>query len=190
MRQPTLSPLLGAPAPVELMNTRWMRRGEHLDAIEHADGLRDWSVATGLVADDAALPDVAELREWRALRDALRAIAAEATDDPRTPVAPMRLDEAAEILNASLGVQREVRRFGWRDGRPALEPAAGDCWEAARGRIAVEALEILTDPAHRIRPCLAPNCPLYFVQSSARQRWCSDACGNRVRVARHAAKQL
>ncbi|MEU1601426.1 CGNR zinc finger domain-containing protein [Streptomyces sp. NPDC005708] len=36
-----------------------------------------------------------------------------------------------------------------------------------------------------MRPCLAPNCLLFFVKNHARREWCSPACGNRVRVARH-----
>jgi predicted RNA-binding Zn ribbon-like protein len=36
-----------------------------------------------------------------------------------------------------------------------------------------------------LRACYAPGCVLYFVQDHPRREWCSTACGNRVRAARH-----
>jgi predicted RNA-binding Zn ribbon-like protein len=47
-------------------------------------------------------------------------------------------------------------------------------------------VDILTGPAAtRLRACYAPGCVLYFVKAHPRREWCSDACGNRVRAARH-----
>ena len=39
--------------------------------------------------------------------------------------------------------------------------------------------------AARLRACYAPGCVLYFVKTHPRREWCSVACGNRVRAARH-----
>ncbi|WP_071936732.1 CGNR zinc finger domain-containing protein [Rhodococcus sp. 2G] len=39
-------------------------------------------------------------------------------------------------------------------------------------------------PATLLRRCEAPRCVLYFTRYNPRQHWCSDICGNRVRVAR------
>jgi predicted RNA-binding Zn ribbon-like protein len=36
-----------------------------------------------------------------------------------------------------------------------------------------------------IRACPGPACVLYFVRDHPRREWCSAACGNRARVARH-----
>jgi predicted RNA-binding Zn ribbon-like protein len=36
-----------------------------------------------------------------------------------------------------------------------------------------------------LRACYAPGCVLYFVNSHPRREWCSTACGNRARAARH-----
>jgi predicted RNA-binding Zn ribbon-like protein len=33
--------------------------------------------------------------------------------------------------------------------------------------------------------CYAPGCVLYLVKDHPRREWCSTACGNRVRAARH-----
>ena len=39
--------------------------------------------------------------------------------------------------------------------------------------------------ANLARATHAPGCVLYFVQDHPRREWCSTACGNRARVARH-----
>ncbi len=39
--------------------------------------------------------------------------------------------------------------------------------------------------AARLRACYAPGCVLYFIKTHPRREWCSVACGNRVRAARH-----
>ena len=49
-----------------------------------------------------------------------------------------------------------------------------------------EAIELFTGPAAvNLRACNAPGCVLYFVKSHPRREWCSEACGNRARAARH-----
>src|SRR3954447_9124809 len=41
----------------------------------------------------------------------------------------------------------------------------------------------------RIGFCDAPSCGLFFERTRRNQRWCSPECGNRARVARHAARR-
>jgi predicted RNA-binding Zn ribbon-like protein len=41
------------------------------------------------------------------------------------------------------------------------------------------------EDAARLRACYAPGCVLYFIKTHPRREWCSVACGNRVRAARH-----
>ncbi|HEY3005705.1 MAG TPA: CGNR zinc finger domain-containing protein [Kribbellaceae bacterium] len=38
------------------------------------------------------------------------------------------------------------------------------------------------------RACYAPGRVLYFVTGHPRREWCSTACGNRARAARHYAR--
>ncbi|MEU6371296.1 CGNR zinc finger domain-containing protein [Streptomyces sp. NPDC046931] len=40
-----------------------------------------------------------------------------------------------------------------------------------------------------LRACQAPGCVLFFVANRPTREWCSAACGNRARVARHYARQ-
>lgn len=52
--------------------------------------------------------------------------------------------------------------------------------------ITAEAVELFTGERHsRLRACYAPGCVLYFVKDHPRREWCSAACGNRARAARH-----
>ena len=55
-------------------------------------------------------------------------------------------------------------------------------------RIAWSAIGLLGDPDRaRLRRCGA--CGLYFEATRPDRRWCSNACGNRTRVARHHARR-
>ena len=56
----------------------------------------------------------------------------------------------------------------------------------ALAAVATDAVHLLTVPnATQLRACQAPGCVLYFVKSHPHREWCSEACGNRVRAARH-----
>jgi predicted RNA-binding Zn ribbon-like protein len=49
-----------------------------------------------------------------------------------------------------------------------------------------ESITLLGGPdAAKLRACHAPGCVLYFVKTHPRREWCSIACGNRARAARH-----
>jgi predicted RNA-binding Zn ribbon-like protein len=57
---------------------------------------------------------------------------------------------------------------------------------AALSLLAVESIDLLTGAAAgSLRACHAPGCVLYFVKDHPRREWCSTACGNRARAARH-----
>jgi predicted RNA-binding Zn ribbon-like protein len=81
-------------------------------------------------------------------------------------------------------------RLEWPDGEEptATNVLASRTAESPRLRavLAASAVELLAG-AHRehLRACPAPRCVLYFVKEHARQEWCSVACGNRARAARH-----
>jgi predicted RNA-binding Zn ribbon-like protein len=139
----------------------------------------------------SATVDAASLRE---LRRAARAVFAVTV----SPAPPSRADAthlmspatAAECLtNAIAGLElthelrvtdgevRTVRMTGTRDTRLVL------------GSIALAVADFLTGPlADRLRSCQAPRCVRYFVQSHGKQQWCKQSCGNRARVAKHAAR--
>ncbi|MFF4902645.1 CGNR zinc finger domain-containing protein [Streptomyces sp. NPDC001068] len=192
----TKAPLLGEPLAVELMNTFYLDRGSAQEALDDDAAVAAWlrAVADRLAAE-AGL-EIEHLAEnevgtaagaLRTLRDALRRLASEMTDDPRPPVTGPELTrpEALAALNASARAWPEL---AWpAAGEPSrLYRGSGTAAEFAVQLIAHQAVELFAGPDRaRLRPCLAPNCPLFFVKNHARREWCSAACGNRVRVARH-----
>ncbi|PRX47827.1 putative RNA-binding Zn ribbon-like protein [Prauserella shujinwangii] len=179
--------LPGEPLPVRLMNTRWAdRHGVH-DVLATEDGLRDWLVATGQ-AEGGPTPGGEDLDRFRALRDALRSLAALSTGDtrPAATMAAADIDGAVAEVNAAVARAVTWPRLIHRAG--ALDRSTGCSGgpaERALSGIAREAVDLLTDPERRLRACYAPGCVLYFVKDHPRREWCSTACGNRARVARH-----
>ncbi|MEI6252351.1 MAG: ABATE domain-containing protein [Mycobacteriaceae bacterium] len=179
--------LPGEPVPVRLMNTIWAdTSGIHDDLATTAD-VRDWLMATE-VCDRITSCSRRELQRARLLRDALRRLAAFLTVDPRqaaqSPLAD--LDEAMNAVNA-LTADTQPDRLTLRHGHltrvdaTSVSPAT-----TALAKVATEAVHLLTGPdASRLRACQAPGCVLYFVKAHPRREWCSEACGNRTRAARH-----
>ncbi|MGV5047578.1 CGNR zinc finger domain-containing protein [Rhodococcus pyridinivorans] len=88
------------------------------------------------------------------------------------------------------GVLDRVRiRPGIVSGKDYLHASWGDPsgnpFDELTAEIAVSAMVAVTGfPATLLRRCEAPRCVLYFTRYNPRQHWCSDICGNRVRVAR------
>ncbi|MGW0086002.1 CGNR zinc finger domain-containing protein [Streptomyces sp. NPDC003393] len=192
----TSATLLGEPLPIELMNTVALDRGRTCDALADDAGPAAWLRAvadrlgpvSGLEADQIDEHTVRPVAgELRALRDALRQLAAEVTDDPRPPATASgsARHEAIATLNA---LARAWPELVWpADGPPSrMYRGSGTAARLAVQLIAHQAVVLLTGPdRERLRPCLAPNCLLYFFKNHPRREWCSPACGNRVRVARH-----
>ena len=67
-----------------------------------------------------------------------------------------------------------------------LEPAGEvDPLEELLARVAVSAIELAEEG---IGFCDAPSCGQFFARDRSNQKWCSNHCGTRARVARHAAR--
>ncbi|MGW5352892.1 ABATE domain-containing protein [Streptomyces sp. NPDC004031] len=174
--------------------TRWVRA--------HADALRADLAAGGdatapftaedFTADAAALAAAVEVRTaTRALfARAVRPGPASSADAGKLPSAAQALDR----LNAAAARVPYAPRLDWPADRPATAaraaartPRAADLVAAALAR---HAIAFLAGPdRERLRACPAPRCVRYFVKEHTRQEWCKPSCGNRARVARHAARQ-
>lgn len=177
------------PGPVRLMNTIWAdTHGVH-DELTDAAALRDW-LADVTDYDRAQLgkPKSEEFDDALRLRDSLRRLAAHCTGDDRPAAqSPVReVDQAVAVVN-SLVADRPHVELAIRDG--ALGAVAAPVASPTRSALAdlgYQGIELLTGPtAVNLRACHAPGCVLYFVKSHPRREWCSEACGNRVRAARH-----
>lgn len=164
-------PMAGPPA-LSLANTWTLVRGRLHDLLADPDDLERWLEREGL-------PGRSELAEFRALREAIT--------DAFTAVSrgePPPAETVAQINGAS---RREpvAPRLDWGGGEPEIELAGSDSLAA----VARSAITLLAGPdRHRLRECAAPDCPLFFLTGNPRRRWCSTACGTRVRVARHLAR--
>jgi predicted RNA-binding Zn ribbon-like protein len=186
MSAPYAGPLRDEPLAVELHNTRYATSAGPVDALADAEQAQAWlqALADRLPGADGAPGAAACAADLIALRDAVRAaLQAAAGGSPQDP--------------ASLATINEASRRAARSPRAELEPGetaprrAEDTHGASRaeitaGAFARDAIDLLTGP-HRadLRVCGAPGCILMFVKEHPRREWCSSACGNRARQARH-----
>jgi predicted RNA-binding Zn ribbon-like protein len=184
----TPAPLLGEPLPVELMNTIWAdRHGVH-DALSTTAHLQAWLAA---VFPDRPAPEPGpdELARVRTLRDALRRLAATLTNDTRPAASSATTDVHRAVADVNSAAQQAPTwpQLAYRDGE-LNRTTAGITTPAKRAlsSIARDAIDLLAgDEPIALRACHAPGCVLYFVKGHPRREWCSVACGNRARAARH-----
>lgn len=193
----TPAPLLHEPLPVELMNTVWADRDGRHDALSSSEQTSTWLTAiaprSDLVGDGRLAGTTADAdlsQRLRVLRDALRRLAAEATQDPRATATSGSDDRAAAIVavNAAASASTRWTALHWvGDAAPTRSShASAPLPEALLAEIANEGIALLAGADRdRLRACLAPGCVLYFVKTHSRREWCSAGCGNRARVARH-----
>ena len=120
------------------------------------------------------LPEFAELR--RALRQLLEA----SIGGGPFPAA------AVEVLNEASARVPVVRRL---DPPDVVErPVASGPTARVLAEIAWSAIALLgTEGRERLRRCSA--CGRFFIATRTDRLWCSTACGNRTRVARHHARR-
>lgn len=193
------APRLDETRPIALANTIWTDRVGVHDALDDLDKVRAWVRGVGQRTtltpppgdDDGAGAATAE--RLIALRDAVRRLAAESTQDPRSLGQSIVPDQqtAVQIVNRAcagglvrpeLTVHRlnVTRHYVWSG------PSFAD---AVIELIARETIELVCSRQWEcLRPCVAPGCAYYFVKEHFRQQWCSAVCGNRARVARHAQR--
>ncbi|AEA23238.1 protein of unknown function DUF1470 [Pseudonocardia dioxanivorans CB1190] len=192
------APLLGEPLSIELANTSYAVRGHLREGLENPQQLARWlhdvrllpvvdatavdATAVDATVVDATVVDATDLAATRALRDAIRRLAA-ATVDAR----PLPAD-AVDLVNRHAAAPAR-----WRELRADPEPgtvarSAGGAVATALSEIAADAVDLLGGPRrHDLRACQGPGCVLFFVRSGRRE-WCSHGCGNRARAARHYAR--
>jgi predicted RNA-binding Zn ribbon-like protein len=178
--------LADEPVPVRLMATIWAD-GEGLhDDLAAPPSLDAWLDAIG--ADSSDVPATpGEFGRARDLRDATRRLAALVTGDDRPAAASAMADveTAVRTVNAVAG-ELPAARLTLSDGGLGLAPGdASSPVAAGLARVAVETQHLLAENGGLLRACYAPGCVLYFLKTHPRREWCSVACGNRARAARH-----
>ncbi|MFI8200139.1 CGNR zinc finger domain-containing protein [Streptomyces sp. NPDC085942] len=181
---------------MELVSTiRHDGDGGVLDELDTVEAAGQWlRRRAGGVGGIGELAVDGELREAVLLvRRAVRSLFARAVGPaPPSPVDAHRLmpvDEALAALNAASAREAVVPQLHWPSGgepTAALASAEADPRVRLVALLARDAVDFLTGPQREhLRACHAPRCARYFVRSHGRQEWCTPACGNRARVARH-----
>jgi predicted RNA-binding Zn ribbon-like protein len=175
------------PVAVRLMNTIWAdSEGVH-DDLRTPAGVDAWLDAVG-VDRCGRRATTAEFTKARALRDAVRGLAAFVTADSRQAVAVAAGSpgECIARLNAvAAGAPAPALTLRGEHLERGIQTHASPV-AAGLAHVAADAIGLLgADGGARLRACYAPGCVLYFVKTHPRREWCSVACGNRVRAARH-----
>ena len=175
------------PAPVRLMATIWAGTDGIHDDFARPSDVDAWLEAVGVPLAGAHARDV-ELTAAIRLRDAVRRLAAHVTSDTRNAAASAMtgVDGAIATLNEAAGYVAGPR-LASQGGHLRLEQASSvSRVKAGLAEVAEQSIHLLGgSEAHKLRACYAPGCVLYFITSHPRREWCSVACGNRVRAARH-----
>ena len=170
---------------MRLMNTVHAERGVVRDDLQRPADLTAWLAAAGFGATRAT---AADLQAARALRDALRTIAAYVTDDhrPAAPAPPDDVAQAVDVLNAHRRSTPPDHLVLTDDGLRREAPPAAHGVADGLAAVSAAAVDLLAGPAALpLRACHGPRCVLYFVQDHPRREWCSAACGDRARAARY-----
>jgi predicted RNA-binding Zn ribbon-like protein len=175
------------------MDKRWMMRYnssvlavEFIDPrqgpdLDDAGATARWLFRRG-IRNEPTDSDLAELARLQSTADHLL----------RTAVTGEAVDAGAiDHLNACSAAAAVAPQLNWPvNGRPRMWlSTSGDAGAHVLGVIARSVMELLTGERARLHVCEAHGCRRVYLSASARRRWCSDACGNRVRVARHAARR-
>jgi predicted RNA-binding Zn ribbon-like protein len=179
-------PVRSEPPAVELYNTLYADHGEAIDGLRDGSGLRSWVAALGDRLPDAARPvDAARLDEFWSLRVSVRAALRAVVEGRPVPKA------VADVLNEVSARNPESLYLRRRQSSVVSELRyhAGTPSDVALGVLAASTIDLVGRPhGAALRACGAPGCVLMFVKDHPRREWCSAACGNRARQARHYAR--
>ena len=170
---------LGEALAVDFANTTKRSGGEERELLRAPDDLATWAAEeAGRVP--AIEPEAVRLGEVRTLRDDVKALLhAVVRGEPVPPAAVERIN--ARVRAAPLALQL-------REGEAVLAPAARvPPIDELFARVAQSAVELAARGG--VGFCDAPSCGQFFERRRASQLWCSDACGTRARVARHAHRR-
>ncbi|AYF73936.1 hypothetical protein D7D52_08740 [Nocardia yunnanensis] len=186
------------PLALRLANTLRATSSGLTDSFATRESTRDWlrdnvpQLSTHMNVEDY-LPSEADRIALVDLRQNVRAVFAEYV----SPQPPSSADaavlppfpEALAGINAATAPTQRLLGWGKSGPRTVERLLTADELDTVMAGLADSAIEFFTGPvAAQIRTCPAPRCVRYFLKAHPRQEWCSVACGNRARAARHYAQ--
>ena len=154
------------------------------DRLGTPGALRAWLDEHWVDSDTPGEAVLLRVGDFRSLRAAL-IVAFRQTAKGSSPP-----DDVVDALNATSAMAPTWPVLRINGTAQNLEMETSDPSETTRilASIARSAIELLGGPdAARLREC--PACGRFFLASRPSQVWCSGACGNRTRVARHRSRR-
>lgn len=174
---------LGEPLAVDFANTTKRVGTEDRECLRSGADLAEWArlerVAVPPVSARAADARLGEVRELRAAVVAVLHAARARAAAPSPAV--VRVNAAARRVPFVTLLAD--------DGGIASVPAfEADPLDELLARVAHATIELAAAGDTWLGFCDAPSCGQFFAGGRTGRRWCSDACGTRARVARHARR--
>lgn len=176
-------PLRDEPLAIELYNTSYAAGGVAVDGLATRRSTDAWlhGLADRLPAGGSRT--IVRPAGLVHLRSAVRQALEAAVEDSEPPAL------AVEQLNATSARAPgfpTARRRGDQGLVKELDVGEATHEDVVLAALAADAIELITGTRRSdIRACGAPGCVLLYVKGHPRQEWCSAACGNRARQARH-----
>lgn len=180
----------GMPASlaIRFANTRYGVRSVVREGLATPQELEEWLRVNAESLADAGAPmadqasvSAAELARFVSLRDSIASLTRAVADSD-----PLDLTQVEQVNETAALVPSWPELLIGEDGVTVVYHSAHAGSLAALSAIARDAVGLLGGPGRdAIRACQAPGCVQLFIKDSARRAWCSAACGNRARVARH-----
>ncbi len=171
-------PLRDEPLAVELHNTIYAVAGTPFDGLEAPAAWLE-AIAPRLPLADALAGPWPPPAELAGLRFAVRELLAAAIDRrPPDPTAVAAVNHAAGRAPSSPVLAPDGTRHADFHGATRADVVCA--------AFATDAIALVSGPhRHDLRSCGAPGCVLVFLRDHPRRAWCTNACGNRARQARH-----
>ena len=176
-------PVRGEPLAIKLYNTIYVADGAVVDGLAEPTSASAWLATMRERLPLGGAGGEPNQDELTALRDVVRDVL-DATVEQRTPS-----KVGIEALNTASARAPRSAAARWRRGgdpEPIVRFHSDRRADIVISGIAADAIELVTGPARtELRSCGAPGCVLIFLKDHPRREWCSRACGNRARQARH-----
>jgi predicted RNA-binding Zn ribbon-like protein len=167
-------------AALDIANTVAVDKGVAHDLLAPDGEYERWARAATrspeLTPDEAEAIAVARPR-LLGLREHIRAVLHATVADqplPRAAVAALNGASRAAAQWPELGPDRRLQQH-----------AVGDAVARLLAHYARSTMELAAGGSARLRVCGAPSCGMFYRPRRRQQRWCSEPCGTRARVARH-----